>query len=592
MSDNEIIVGLSSILVLGIGAQWIGRRVRIPSLLLLLPAGILSGDVLGLVEPQELFGDMLFPLVTLLLSLLLFQSGLQLRVADLPKGSRRSVARLVTIGLIITFVGGSITAMLILGLPRELAFVTGAILSVSGPTVVGPILETVRPREPLGSVLRWEGTTLDPLGATIGVIVMNLVLRPDGTEIHPLVQLAGRLGLGVVVGAIAAAVLVFVMSRFLLTDDMEASVAVLFAVAAFAIAEIGLSEAGLFAATTMGIVVANQRLVKIDRITGFGETLDVLVIGTLFIVLGALIAIDDLVEYALPSLGIATVLVLVVRPLTAAVSLLKTPLTTRERVFVAWMDPRGIVAAATAAQFALQLADKGYDVTFMLPVVFGVIITTGVIYGLSAKPVARALGVARAAPRGIGLFGDDPWLASFGHALVTAGVPTVLIVSSEAERAGKVEDDEMVTVSLHGSAVAVDEAMEQADLAKVLVSFHPGAVHSVFVARLTEHVGRRHVLLLPDEVPTIGGVSDPWTPRPFGGRLTRTELDRRLGEGWTIAPGASTDDSVDGSEPLAVVHEDGTIDLDPRRSTSQPADVVIALIPPGPARPVGYGGRS
>ncbi|WP_051062784.1 cation:proton antiporter [Ilumatobacter nonamiensis] len=582
MSDNEIIVGLATILVFGIGAQWIGRRIRFPSLLLLLPAGILSGDVLGLVEPEEMFGELLFPLVTMLLSLLLFQSGLQLRVADLPTGARRSVVRLVTIGLVITFVGGSIAANLVLDVPRELAFVTGAILSVSGPTVVGPILNTVRPQEPLGSVLRWEGTTLDPLGATVGVIVLNLVLRPDGTEIHPVVQMAGRLGLGVIVGVVAAALLVFVMSRFLLTDDMEASVAVLFAVAAFASTEVFLSEAGLFATTTMGIVVANQRIVKIDRITGFGETLDVLVIGILFIVLGALIAVDDLVEYALPSLGIAALLVLVVRPLTAAVSLAGSPLTRRERGLVAWMDPRGIVAAATAAQFGLRLNDADYDVTFLLPVVFGVIISTGVVYGLTAKPVARMLGVTRPPPRGIGLFGDDPWLVSFGRSLAASGVPTVLILSNDAPVDESVvddtEDSDMITVSLHGEAALLDEAVERAGVSKVIVSFRPGIVHSVFVARLTELIGRRHVLLLPDEVPSIAGVADPWTPRPFGGTLTRSAIERHVDEGWEIR--ARTGSLPHGHLLLAVVTSDGVVDLQPETSDGDDVERIISLGPP------------
>jgi NhaP-type Na+/H+ or K+/H+ antiporter len=142
---------LATIVIFGIGAPWIGRFFGFPSLLLLLPAGLLAGDVFGLVEPKELLGDTLFPFVTLLVALLLFQSGLQLRFADLPSEARRPVNALVTIGLAITFVGASLAALAILDIDTDLAFLLGAIVVVSGPTVVGPLLSTVRPREPTGS---------------------------------------------------------------------------------------------------------------------------------------------------------------------------------------------------------------------------------------------------------------------------------------------------------------------------------------------------------------------------------------------------------------------------------------------------------
>ena len=228
--DNQIIIALATIVVLGVGAQWIGRLLGFP-LLLLLPAGLLAGDVTRLVEPEKLFGATLFPLVTLLVALLLFQSGLKLRFADLPEKARSPVHRLITVGLAITFVGGSLASLAILNIDTGLAFLLGAIISVSGPTVVGP-LSTVRAREPTSSVLNYEGTYLDPLGATLGVVMLNLVLAGHRGGVHPVLQTLGRLGLGVGVGLIAAALMVFVMSRFLLTDDMQAAVALLFAVAA------------------------------------------------------------------------------------------------------------------------------------------------------------------------------------------------------------------------------------------------------------------------------------------------------------------------------------------------------------------------
>lgn len=296
MSDQQIILGLATIVVLGVGAQWIAKRRDFPSLLLLLPAGLFAGNVGHLVEPEALFGDMLFPGVTMLVGLLLFQSGLQLRFDELPQGARGPVLRLNTLAAMLTLVGASAAVWLVFRPANGLTLLMGAILVVSGPTVVGPLLDTVRPREPVGSILRWEGTMLDPIGATMGVIALNLVLASERDGVHPMVQMAARLGLGVFVGLVAGALLVFVLSRFLVTDQMEAAVALLFAVAAFSAAEYFLTEAGLFATVTLGLVVANQRVVSVARISGFGETLEVLVIGALFIVLGALVDIGEMLQ--------------------------------------------------------------------------------------------------------------------------------------------------------------------------------------------------------------------------------------------------------------------------------------------------------
>ena len=275
LTEAEIYVSLATIIVFGIGAQWIGRRLRFPSLLLLLPAGLLAGDVLGLVEPEELLGDLLFPLVTLLVALLLFQSGLQLRLADLPDAARIPVIRLLTAGLVITFLGASLAALVILDIDTDLAFLLGAIVVVSGPTVVGPLMSTVRAREPASSVLEYEGTFLDPLGATLGVVMLSLVLADDASDVHPVAQVLATAGIGVAVGLVTAALLVFVMSRFLLNYRMEAAVAVMFAVVAFTASDLVLTEAGLFATLTLGVAVANQRIVSLRPIRAFGGTLEV-----------------------------------------------------------------------------------------------------------------------------------------------------------------------------------------------------------------------------------------------------------------------------------------------------------------------------
>lgn len=580
MTDNDIVIGLATIVVLGIGAQWFGRRTGIPSVLLLLPAGLLAGGVLDLVEPEELFGDLLFPAVTLLVSVLLFQSGLQLRVEDLPSEVRSTVARLVSVGLVLTFLGASLAAAAVLDVPTELAFMTGAVLVVSGPTVVGPLLRIVRPQPPTGAVLTWESTTLDPVGATVGVVVLNLIVAAQrGGGVHPILQMLGRLGLGVAVGAVAAVLLVIVMSRFLVTDDMEAAVGLLFAVAAFAVAEVLLSEAGLFATLTLGFITANQPLVPTSRITGFGATVEVLVIGTLFVVLGATVELDALWDHAGAIVAVVAVLVLVVRPLTAAVCLVRAPLTGAERVLVGCVDPRGIVAAATAAQFAGTLDDAGYDAEFLPPVAFGVILGTGVVYGLAVPPVAGLLGLRRPGPTRVALIGDDPWLPSLGRCLVRAGAE-VLLVSPDVPdgHVGRGDEADLETMSLREGAERIGDELDQVSLARALVSGREDAVVTLVEAQLIELIGRRRVLRVPQRHRALSTlIPERLAAAPFGGRVTRELIDERIAAGATVdvLPSPVPPEAL----VLARVASDGAVDFVAGDTADHPDHTHVGLAP-------------
>lgn len=582
MSDDEIVIGLTTIVVLGVGAQWIGRRLGFPSLLLLLPAGLAAGAT-DLVRPEELFGDTLFPLVTLLVALLLFQSGLDLRLEDLPRPARGPVLRLVTIGLAVTFGGATVALLLLADVPTYVAYVVGAILTVSGPTVVGPLLKVVRPRAPTGAVLSWEGTVLDPLGATLGVVVLNLVLASvQGSDVHPIFQMLGRLGLGVSVGVLGAAVLVFVLDRFLLTDDMEAAVAVLLAVLSFGAAEVLLSEAGLFATVTLGVVAANQRIVPTTRIKGFGETLEVLIIGILFILLGALVEVDDLVDDLPTILVLVAVLVLVVRPLAVAVSQLGTKLPWRDRALAGWMDPRGVVAAATAAQFAGVLDDAGIDTSSMLTIVFGVILGTGLVYGLSAPMVAGMLGVRAARPTGVALVGQQPWLLELGRCLQELGAEVLVLTAGRPEQVAE-RHASLPVVSVLETDEELRDHIASTPLASALVATEHAAAVSLVIAELIEVLGRSHVYVTPRK---DGGsverlVDEAFTPQPFAADVTLAEIERRVAAGADVQVYA--DGLPAGALPLAIVGDDGSVDLQPGMGRRRSEGPVVALVGGVPA---------
>lgn len=587
LSDDRIIVGLATIVVLGVGAQWIAKRRDFPSLLLLLPAGLLAGNVGDLVDPLALFGDTLFPGVTMLVGLLLFQSGLQLRFADLPPGARKPVIRLNSIAALLTLVGASASVWFVFRPGSDLAVLTGAILVVSGPTVVGPLLDSVRPREPVGTILRWEGTMLDPIGATMGVIALNLVVASERNGIHPLFQMGGRLALGVLVGSVTGALLVFVMSRFLVTDQMEAAVSLLFAVVAFSVAEYFLTEAGLFATVTLGLVVANQRIIPVTRISGFGETLEVFIIGALFIVLGALVDISQILERGWRIMILVALLVVVVRPVSVFASLVGTEVPTRGRALIAWLDPRGVVAASTAAAFTGTLADAGIHAEFLLPVVFGVILGTGVIYGLSASPVASMLGQRGDPPNGVVLVGSEPWMADLARALSDLGVEVLVAIPGGASSAGPAHRGLTVVDALTDEE-HLRGVLARASVSKAVVVPGDDLRAGLVVASLVELLGRRKVYRVASSSDRAleNRMAATATAVAFDPALTDERIASAIDAGSRIAELQSEGPAEwpDRSKVMAIVDPDGTVHVGDHRTdpaSAPPGARLVGLAEPG-----------
>ena len=400
MDSTSIVIGLGTIVVLGVGLQLLARRVRVPAILLLIAAGLFVGPGLGVVDPTEIFGDSLFPVVSMAVSLLLFEGGLGLDIAELRERGARPVVRLVTLGVLVTWGAIAAVAAPLFGLSRGLALLLGALLVVSGPTVVGPLLSLARPRPPTSTILMWEGIVIDPVGATLALVVLKVITGGD----QPVAELFGTAGAGILVGLAAAALLTLALRNFAVPEDLEMAVTFMTAIAAYAVAEglPGLEEAGLFATTALGVALANQRYVQIRRIESFGHDIGVIVLGGLFVVLAA---------NASPRRASSRVLGPSVaagggpdprRPARRRLALHRPAATSRSptALFIGALAPRGIVAAATSSLFVLRLQQAGMADGSIDSIVFMVIVGTCLVYGLSVVPLARGLGIAEPEPRG------------------------------------------------------------------------------------------------------------------------------------------------------------------------------------------------
>jgi len=379
--------GIAAIVLLGVLGQLLGHAVKVPSIIVLLALGLLAGPVLGLVDPDALLGDALFPLVSMAVGLLLFEESLKLDFSRLHGGARRPVLGLVTTGAIVTGICATLLAQWVFDLPLSRAAVIGAILIVSGPTVVGPLLAVIRPKQPLESVLAFEGIFIDPIGATVALGMVHLALHQSGTGLGITALVGVLTGLG-------SAVAYLVILRFGRAPAVtHVALGVAVALTAFAVAESVNEESGLWATTALGVALANQTWVSLEALHEFGSHVGMLLIGSLFIVLSARIDLDALALYLPATLVLLAFLVLGVRPLAAGLATMRTALSRRERAMVGWMAPRGIVAASTASVFALQFDDAGEPFPALVPIVFGVVLFTAIVYGTTGALVARLLGV-------------------------------------------------------------------------------------------------------------------------------------------------------------------------------------------------------
>lgn len=427
--EFSFLLSLGTIFILGFGAQWLAWRIRIPSILLLLIAGFIVGPLTGVINPDQLFGNLLAPFVSLAVAIILFEGGLTLRLSEIP-GVRTVVLSLISVGLLITWIMLAIAAQWLLNLPFSLSLLLGAILTVSGPTVIVPLLLEVKPRAPLGSLLRWEGVLIDPVGAILAVLVFEVLLtgHEAATSVAWLQSVLAAASIGVAIGSCAALVVITSFRRYWVPDYLQNPFVVTIVLFGFIISNELYPESGLLTVTLMGAILANRSDINVHHVLRFKEDLRTLLISILFIVLSARVSLDILGN--LPSFAIffPLVAILIVRPVAVFISTVGASLSWRERFFVAAVAPRGIVAAAVASIFALELQQReipgGNE---LVAYTFLTITVTVFFYGLAARPIARLLGVAQKSPQGALIVGASPFATAIAAKLTEHDIEVALI---------------------------------------------------------------------------------------------------------------------------------------------------------------------
>lgn len=515
---EELLIGLASIVVLGVLAQWFAWRAHLPAILLLLIFGFAAGPGFGILHPDEIFGELLFPLVSASVAIILFEGGLSLNLDELRRVGR-VVRNLTSTAILITWVLASLGAYYIVDIELGTAILLGAILVVSGPTVIIPLLRQIRPTGNVGSIVKWEGIVNDPIGAILAVLVFEVLLAGgmrEGTTVA-ILGVAKAAILGTLIGIAAAAVVVLLLRRYLIPDFLQNPVALMLVIVAFATANYVQPESGLLAVTVMGVVLANQKYVSVHHIVEFKETLRVLLISSLFIILAARLTVDQMALFSIENWLFVVFLIIIVRPLAVWLSTFRNSINWRERLFLAWMAPRGIVAAAVISVFAIQLNNTGYPrCDYLVPLAFQVIIGTVAVYGLTAPWLARKLKLAQPNPQGVLFAGAQSWAQDMARALRDEKFPVVLVDSNWANVTG---------ARSAGCRAYYENILSESLLADIqldgigrLLALTPNdEVNSLAALRFANIFGRAEVYQLPARA-AKEGQSDKETPKHLRGR--------------------------------------------------------------------------
>lgn len=495
--NEAAILSITGICVVSMLCQWLAWRVRLPAILFLLVSGFLLGPIFEIVNPDQLFGDLLFPLVSLAVAIVLFEGSLTLKLSELP-GLSHTITRLITLGALVTWLIIATSGYYLFGFSWQLAVLFGALCVVTGPTVIMPMLRTVRPNANISNILRWEGILIDPVGALLVVVTFEfIILQSQGNAIGHTLFLFGKILLvGSLFGIAAGYSLGIILRRHLLPEYLHNLVTLTLLFASFTISNHFAEESGLLAVTLMGIWLANMRDVDITGILDFKENLTVLFISGLFIILAARLDLSQLKNLNLTMLLLFAIIQFIARPVSVFLCSLGSSLNWREKVLLSWMAPRGIVAAAVSALFALRLEQTSVsDAYLLVPLIFMVIVGTVLLQSATAGPLARWLNVAEPPPTGVLIMGANSVARCLGAAIKSLDIRVLLAGTDRSN----VHAARMAGLDAFYGNPASEYADQRLNLSGmgILLALSPSSeINTVVATRYSNDFGKRNMYSL------------------------------------------------------------------------------------------------
>lgn len=584
----------------GIFAQWIAWRLRLPAIVVLLVTGFVLGPVTGYINPAVDFGDIYRPVVSMAVAVILFEGGLTLNLAGIRETSK-AVRRLILLGGPLVWLMTTLAARFVVGLSWPSSLVLGAILVVTGPTVVMPLLRQTQLASRPAALLRWEAIVNDAVGALFAVVAFESFLVMHGT--HDPLSLVVSLLLAAIVavggGYAAGSGIVWAFTRGHVPEYLKAPLLLAAVLTAHALTNMILEEAGLLTVTVMGIRLANSRIASLTEMRRFKETITILLVSGLFLLLTAALDTQAIRALDLRVAGFVVLVMFLIRPLAVFLATSGTGVTTKEQVFVGWIAPRGVVAVAVSGLFAVALTDNGVaDGAEIVPIVFGVVVATVFAHGFTLVPLARFLELTTAAKPGVLFVGGSGVTTALAKLLKENAVP-VLIADAEWSR---IREPRLADIPVYFGEILSEDAHDTVDakrFAAVIAATPNDAYNTLVCTDLGPEVGRSSVFEIrsgprPPERQslnfTLGG--RPLTADPEM-RLLDFQLDQALGWGFqatklteTFRFAAYRESRAPETRLILWKKPSGRLVFftSTKSGTPEPGDVVISFGPPRPEK--------
>lgn len=416
------------LLAAGLASQWLAWQIRLPAIVVLIATGLVLGPVSGVIDLTLPQGEVT-ELIGLGVAIILFEGGMDLKLGEFRRVGH-GVGRLTILAPPLAWLFGSLAAHYLGGLSWPVAIVLGAILVVTGPTVILPLLRQARLNKESASLLKWEGIVNDPVGVLLAVLTFQYLTIGGGL---------GKISIGLGAAIAAAAVLGglggwltgWLYRRGAVPDHLKPPILMVLVLLVYSGSNLVQHEAGLLSVTLMGVVVGNMKLVEREALQRFKENLTVVLLSVLFIVIPSQLRPSqlELLDWRIGLFVLA--ILLLVRPLTIGLATIGAPMRKQDKLLLAWIAPRGIVAAATAGIFGPALVAAGYpDAERLLPVTFAVIIVTVLAHGLSIGRLAQGLKLAAKRANGLLIVGASPWACALALVLKKLEIDVLVVDGS------------------------------------------------------------------------------------------------------------------------------------------------------------------
>ena len=593
---DNLVLSFALIGFLGIGAQWLAWRMHLPAIVLMAMAGIIVGPGLGLINPEQDFGEFYHPMIAVAVAIILFEGGLQLKFEEIRGSISEGVWRLVFPGVPIAWALGAIAAHYAAGLSWPVAVLFAGILIVTGPTVILPLLRQARLSHRPSALLKWEGIINDPIGALLAVIVYEYVTYDAGA--HTTFEIAGSLILGSVMSIVWGIVLgrftASAFNRGWVPEYLKPPVLLSVVLICFVAANMLQEEAGLLAVTAMGVTMANSKLPSINELRHFKENIAVLFVSGVFVILTASLSRETIMEaLSWQTFWFVAAMLFVVRPLAIMISTMGSDLSLQERLLTAWIAPRGIVAVAISGFFAGVLAEAGFEeAERMVPLAFAIVFATVVLHGFTIAPIGKWLGLASKAKPGFLIIGSSDWAVAFAKRIQEFGAPVMIA----DDRWAALRPARQANVPTYFGEILSEVTEYHLDLNEFgyLVALGDNEAHNSLVCTdLAPELGRAKIFQINNAMSSENERRS--VARTLKGRVfmktgpTLNELKQRHRDGWFFQKTRVTEEyaaeqymaDLHNGEPM-LLQRKGVIIVASQEQPLQPekGDVVLAFVPP------------